>query len=423
MSTEVMDRLRRINPHNANDVPPLTPEREAMLMVAANTEFSGPLRRSWLVAAAAGLVLGIGIMAIWFSGGSNSPVTTGENTVTTGESAPPSDEQIATAEVVPPTDGLPAEPGPIGQITPIDIQCSTQLNDTNLGCSNLIDGTADYWNDLSLRGVGAVITVTFARPVQLEQVQFLNIENNVSFLRNYRVRGVEIVVDDLPGLPFIGEIPNDNDRPHAITTPTLSTTQLIIRITATWPSEAIDGRAFDELALDEIAFWGRIVDTTQVPEADGTSPSTAPPTTLAPETIFEAGWLGDHVYLAGYEALIVKGVGEACVAVLTGAEFRSDGLAQPRCTVQSGPDVSALAFNGFGDSLDTVFAGFVPRNADIVIQLNDETFTPVRTGQVWLFVIHNPDFAESVIADGHFVVTLNNVTIADITIDGIQVYP
>ena len=264
MSTDVMDRLRQTNPYNANNAPTLTPEREALLMVAAKTEFSGPLRRSWLVAAAAGLVLGIGVMAIWFSGGSNSPVTTGRTLSQRARVLPPSDEQIATAEVVPATDGVLAEPGPIEQVHPIDIQCSTQLNDTNLACSNLIDGTTDYWNDLSLRGVGAVITVTFARPVQLEQVQFINVENDVSFRRNYTIRGIEIEVDDLPGLPFIGEIRNDNDRPHAITTPTLGTTQLIIRITATWPSEAIDGRAFEELALDEIQFWGRIVGTTQV---------------------------------------------------------------------------------------------------------------------------------------------------------------
>ena len=117
------------------------------------------------------------------------------------------------------------------------------------------------------------------------------------------------------------------------------------------------------------------------------------------------------------------GAREECVAVITEAEFRSDGLAQPQCTVQSGPDVSALAFRGFGDSLDTVFAGFVPRGAHLVIQLEDETLTPVRVGQVWLFVIHNPDFAARMISDGHFVVTLDDVTIADMTIDEIQVYP
>ena len=182
----------------------------------------------------------------------------GSSTDETSATSDPSETTLSTPVV-----------GTIRQITPIDIRCSTQLNDTNLGCSNLIDGTTDYWNDLSLRGVGAVITVAFAQPVQLEQVQFLNIENDASFRRNYRVRGVEIVADDLPGLPFIDEIPNDNNRPHAVTTPTLGTTQLTIRITATWPSEAIDRRAFDELALDEIEFWGRKVESS-TPEADNT---------------------------------------------------------------------------------------------------------------------------------------------------------
>lgn len=156
---------------------------------------------------------------------------------------------------------VPTEVGPIQPITPIDISCSTQFNDTTLACENLIDETDAYWNDASLQGDGAVITVTFAEPVQLEQVQFINIENDVSFQRNYRIRGLEIIADDLSGLPFIQEIPNDNNRPLAVITPTLSTTQLRIRVTSTWPSQPVDGRAFDELALDELQFWGRVVDS------------------------------------------------------------------------------------------------------------------------------------------------------------------
>ena len=155
MSTDVMDRLRRTNPHDANDVPTLTPEREALLIVAAKSEFSGPLRRSWLVAAATGLVLGIGVIAIWFSGGSNSLLTTDENAVT-------SDEPIVTTETASATVTVPAIPAPIKQITPIDITCSTGFNNSSLACPNLIDGTTAYWNDLSLRGEGAVISITFA---------------------------------------------------------------------------------------------------------------------------------------------------------------------------------------------------------------------------------------------------------------------
>ena len=141
------------------------------------------------------VLAGVVLIALLYTSVTGNGSSTDETTATSD----PSETTLSTPVV-----------GTIGQITPIDIRCSTQLNDTNLGCSNLIDGTTDYWNDLSLRGVGAVITVTFAQPVQLEQVQFLNIENDASFRRNYRVRGVEIVADDLPGLPFIDEIPNDN---------------------------------------------------------------------------------------------------------------------------------------------------------------------------------------------------------------------
>ena len=162
--------------------------------------------------------------------------------------------------------------GDIGKIVPIEIRCSSELNGTNLACNNLLDGTTAYWNDNSLRGEGAVIIVTFAEPVQLEQVQFVNIEDDESFHRNYRVRGVSIVADDLPGLPFIDDIPNDNARPHAVTTATLGTMQLTIQITATWPSEPINGRAFDELALDEIEFWGRLIESS-IPENDNTTTS------------------------------------------------------------------------------------------------------------------------------------------------------
>ncbi len=96
------------------------------------------------------------------------------------------DETAATTESTETTEttAVVGNAGPIQPIEPIDIECSTSLNDTTLACGNLIDGTAAYWNDLSLRGEGAVITVTFAEPVQLEQVQFVNIDNDVSFRRN-----------------------------------------------------------------------------------------------------------------------------------------------------------------------------------------------------------------------------------------------
>ena len=275
MSPDLLDRLGEMNTYGPTDVPPLTPEREAEIMHAARTDLAGPLRRSWLVAAAVGLVLGVGSMAIWFSPGENIPPGGGQSEESTDSG--PATVEDDTEEG--PTTISGGEVDLFLKIDPIDIQCSSELNGTSLACANLIDGTPAYWNDNSLRGAGAVIAVTFAEPVRLEQVQFNNLEDSVAFRRNYRIRIVEIITDDLPGLPFLGKLPNDNDRVHAVTTPTLGTTQVIIRIVLTWPSEAIDGRAFEELALDEITFWGRITGSTSERSDD------SPPTTLAPKEI------------------------------------------------------------------------------------------------------------------------------------------
>ena len=82
---------------------------------------------------------------------------------------PAPEEEVATETETP----VPAQVGPLDQITPIDIQCSTELS-TTLSCANLIDDTTNYWNDNSLRGEGAEIIVTFGEPVRLEQVLFVN---------------------------------------------------------------------------------------------------------------------------------------------------------------------------------------------------------------------------------------------------------
>ena len=149
----------------------------------------------------------------------------------------------------------------IMQVTPISIVCSSEYN-ANLGCENLIDGADTYWNDESLRGEDAWIKVTFVNPVALESVLFINVSDEEKFRRNYRVRAVEIEADDLPGIPFVEQIPNANDRPLSVPTPTNHTTELDIRITATYVSEPVGGdQAFDELAIQELEFWGRVVET------------------------------------------------------------------------------------------------------------------------------------------------------------------
>lgn len=150
------------------------------------------------------------------------------------------------------------EAAPVQEIIPVSVVCSSEYSE-RLRCENLIDGdTATYWNDNSLRGVGAMFTITFPTAVQLTQVQFWNVADNLSFRRNYRINGVEITPNDAPGVQFVENLNNENTGPLVVSTPTTETTQLVIRITSTHPSEDVGGNAaFDELALAEIRFWGR----------------------------------------------------------------------------------------------------------------------------------------------------------------------
>ncbi len=151
---------------------------------------------------------------------------------------------------------------PLQPIRPISIECTTQFNDTNLACDNLIDDDDDtLWQDNALEGVGAIFTITFSQPVALEQVTFTNLVDDERFTRNWRINGVQIIANDLSGLPMVGSLPNENTRDHVVETRTLGTTELIINVVSTYPSEALDDKAFDELALAEIRFWGRLVET------------------------------------------------------------------------------------------------------------------------------------------------------------------
>lgn len=161
--------------------------------------------------------------------------------------------------------------GPIEEITPIAVRCSSELNDGTLACGNLIDMTEAPWNDASLKGEGAQMVFTFAEPVALAQIHFWNLGDETRFRRNYRVRGIEIQASDLPGLPIPAEIEDDNSRQHVVSVSTLATEQVTIQITSTWPSEAIDGKAFDELAIEEIQFWGRRVDSATTDETPSTT--------------------------------------------------------------------------------------------------------------------------------------------------------
>ena len=137
--------------------------------------------------------------------------------------------------------------------------CSSTLETASgsFACDNLVDGTDRYWNDQSAQGRDAFIEFTFAEPIAIEQIVFKNVVDDESFRKNYRVKGYEIVTDDLPDQQFIDQLDDDN-RSQLILLATLRTRQLTFRVTSTYAAEAVTGETpFNELAIDEFEFYGR----------------------------------------------------------------------------------------------------------------------------------------------------------------------
>ena len=82
------------------------------------------------------------------------------------------------------------------KLQPIRVDCTSEL--ASFPCSALIDDDPDNdWN-AEAGGVGTSMTFLFSPPVQITEVIFYNLEDTERFLRNARIKGIEIVVDDLP---------------------------------------------------------------------------------------------------------------------------------------------------------------------------------------------------------------------------------
>ena len=113
------------------------------------------------------------------------------------------------------------------------------------------------WNDDSLQGEGAVITVNFSDAYQMEQIIVYNLVDETRFLRNYRVSSYQITTNDNSQGVF-GIIP-DQPGNHPITFRSLNTTQITFQVEATYFAEEVDGVVFDELVIQEIEFYGRPV--------------------------------------------------------------------------------------------------------------------------------------------------------------------
>lgn len=143
---------------------------------------------------------------------------------------------------------------PITQLTPIRVTCTNEL--TSFPCSALLDGDpATSWNAAE-GGIGSEITFLFSPPVQITELIIQNVEDECRFLRNHRIRGVEVLVDDLTQAT-VQELDDSRD-PQRIQVRSLRTSSLTLRVTSGYNAQSCEGNEpYTELAAQDIYFYGR----------------------------------------------------------------------------------------------------------------------------------------------------------------------
>ena len=239
------------------------------------------------VAAAVAVILAIGLplLLLLRSGatdlGDDPNITISQPPVTTIAEATPS-------TVVPAT-SVPSEPALVPVVPPEPELLTVRVIDASSslglqwGARNLIDGDLDTdWQDRSLKGEGAVLFAVFSTPVYIDHLLIYNLPDE-GFARNYKVRGVELLVDtdDIPDA--VWELPNTNDEPHKVPLGVEVQSVIHIRITSTYDAETFDGGIpFTELAVAEIEFYGHVIPVNDLPEPPTARSRTSPATNQAP---------------------------------------------------------------------------------------------------------------------------------------------
>lgn len=182
----------------------------------------------------AGVILTVVVLALVFNvfGGEEEAASTTSSTTTT---------TTATLNIV--------------ELAPIRADCSSELAD--FPCSALYDDDPDNSWNATEGGVGTEITFFFSPPVQITEMFIHNLENEERFMRNARMKGIEIVIDDLPQAT-VTELLDTND-PQRVQIRSLRTSSLTVRITSAYPGQSWNGlEPFRELAAREITFYGRV---------------------------------------------------------------------------------------------------------------------------------------------------------------------
>lgn len=153
------------------------------------------------------------------------------------------------------TSSTTTQPVIVTEIVPTQAKASSQLSD-GFGPENLIDGDPETrWNDKSARGVDAWLEFTFATPVQITEIEFQNVSDDTKFRQNFKIQGYTITVNDL-NVPISGRLVNSNE-PQQVRIASLETFTLRIDVSTTYPAEPVgDAPPFDELALEDVRFFG-----------------------------------------------------------------------------------------------------------------------------------------------------------------------
>jgi hypothetical protein len=141
------------------------------------------------------------------------------------------------------------------EIKPTDVTASAAIADTYAD-SNLID---DDFNTEWQATASDSLSVVFrwAQPVHIEYLEIYNIDDQNRFLRNYRIEGYNITVDDLPGVTYRNTLRDQAGGPQRIEIASIETTSLTLEILSSYASQALDGEiAFSELVVAEVKFFG-----------------------------------------------------------------------------------------------------------------------------------------------------------------------
>lgn len=173
------------------------------------------------------------------------------------------DEEPAAVDTTPTTSTTTSIPLAERVLVPVlSSDCSSELGEA-WSCDKMFDGdVTTAWNDASLAGVGATIDVTFPATYALHSVVVTNIQDDeLRFLRNFRVASINITTDD----NAVGKLTllPDDPGPHTIDFQTFGSRTVTIEVKTTFDAapqiDAENGeelRAFSELVVAELEFYG-----------------------------------------------------------------------------------------------------------------------------------------------------------------------